>query len=83
LVKGIERKREAWGGLGFCSNANKRPEEVSALLTAMRQQEPFPSEGQLSSRSHTSCHLAKVSLEGLLNPLNRERERERERERDM
>jgi hypothetical protein len=29
----IERKRKTWGGLGFSSNANKRPVEVSELLT--------------------------------------------------
>jgi hypothetical protein len=29
-------------------------------------------------RSSTGCHLAKVSLEGLLNPQNCQRERERE-----
>jgi hypothetical protein len=27
-----EREREAWSGLEFSSNANKRPEEVSAPL---------------------------------------------------
>jgi hypothetical protein len=39
------------------------------------------SHSNLSSRLHASCHLAKVSMEGLLNPQKHQRERERERER--
>jgi hypothetical protein len=49
---------------------------LCTIHVAMGQQEPFPSNGQLSSGLCTGHHLAKVSPEYLLNPQNQERERE-------